>query len=82
MIHTGLLLGKIIPIDILMQMPRPFVHRLRDIRIKMLEDANKEREQQTKQNSNNAGIPQMPVWDAGMQTGTELDDFMDELNPI
>lgn len=67
-------------------MPRPFVHRLRDIRIKMLEDANKEREQQAReqqqQNPNLAGIPPMPVWDAGMQTGTEFDDFMDELNPM
>lgn len=64
-------------------MPRPFVHRLRDIRIKMLEDANKEREQQISQNGNNqTGIPNMPVWDAGTQTGTELDDLMDELNPI
>lgn len=66
-----------------MQMPRPFVHRLRDIRIKMLEDANKEREQQLSQQNkdNQTGIPQMPVWDAGMQTGTDLDDLMDELNP-
>lgn len=52
----------------------------------MLEDANKEREQQAAeqaaQNPNMAGIPQMPVWDAGMQTGTDLDDFMDELNPM
>ena len=36
----GLLFNKIIPFDILVQMPRPFVHRLRDIRIKQLEEAN------------------------------------------
>ena len=82
MIELGLLLGKMVPIDVLMRLPRPFVHRLRDLRIKQLEDANKERERQSKNSGKNTGIQPMPVWDPGMQTGTDVDELMDELNPM
>lgn len=38
----GMLFKNIIPMEMLVQMPLPFVHRLRDIRIKQLEEANKQ----------------------------------------
>lgn len=95
MIEMGLLLGKMIPMDVLMRLPRPFVHRLRDVRIKQLEDANREREQQQREQQLRSGdirnlqagaqaqqMPSLPAWDPGMQTGTEIDDLMDELNPF
>ena len=41
--------GKIIPMNVLAQMPLPFVHRLRDIRIKQIEEANKMQERQLRQ---------------------------------
>ena len=45
----GLMFGKIIPMNVLAQMPLPFVHRLRDIRIKQIEEANKMQERQLQQ---------------------------------
>ena len=38
----GLLFNKIIPMEMLAQMPLPFVHRLRDIRIKQLQEAQQQ----------------------------------------
>jgi len=45
----GLMFGKIIPMNMLARMPLPFVHRLRDIRIKQLQEANKQQELQMQQ---------------------------------
>ena len=65
--------GKIISMDMLARMPLPFVHRLRDIRIKQLQEANKQQElqmQQAKINQqrnlmNNGRIP--PNWKPPVQ---------------
>jgi hypothetical protein len=39
-----MLLGKYIPMEMLAQMPLPFVHRLRDKRIKQLEEKQRNQE--------------------------------------
>lgn len=81
--------GKIIPIDTLLQMPLPFVHRLRDIRMKQLEQAHAEQEAM-KQNTNNLynlnsgnnPVSQKAVprgIDHAMFNGTPMDDIIDEL---
>lgn len=59
--------NKIIPFDILVQLPRPFVHRLRDIRMKQLEEMNK---QQQTQSGKNIISP---------MNETAIDDLIDEL---
>lgn len=84
--------GKIIPMDMLAQMPLHFVHRLRDIRIKQIEEANKQQELQMAQmqnkqgnrrrNMNNVPNPAMPMGrgpDPAMFNGTPFDDIIDEL---
>ena len=63
----GLMFNKIIPFDILVQLPRPFVHRLRDIRMKQLEEMNK---QQQTQSGKNIISP---------MNETAIDDLIDEL---
>ena len=44
MINTAQLLKNIIPIDVLMNLPLSFVHRLRDLRIEQLKVQNQEEE--------------------------------------
>lgn len=70
--------NKIIPMEMLAQMPLPFVHRLRDIRIKQLEEANKEQEKQMQafrnsppQQANRGGVPSF--------AGVTYEDLIDEL---
>lgn len=78
MIELGLLFGKIIPMDILAQLPLHFVHRLRDLRIKQVEEANRAQSAQLNQ-------PKAPLisngaaFDPAMFNGTALDDIIDEL---
>ena len=74
--------NKIIPFDTLAQMPRPFVHRLRDIRIKQLEEANKQQAQHmqnitNKSNTMNHSFP--PGFNPGAIDGSPIDDIIDEL---
>lgn len=84
--------GKIIPMDMLAQMPLHFVHRLRDIRIKQIEEANKQQEIQMAQMQNDKGnkqrnmnkVPNHPALrgrsiDYAMFNGTPFDDIIDEL---
>lgn len=80
----GLMFAKIIPMNMLAQLPLPLVHRLRDIRIKQLEEANKQ--QQAAINRRNGGmlkstrgIPIPPSIDPAMLNGTIYDDIIDEL---
>ena len=79
----GLMFGKIIPIKELAQMPLPFVHRLRDLRIKQLEEAQKQQQvEMQKQNKNNGtGQQARPNFalDPAMFNGTPYDDIIDEL---
>lgn len=84
----GLMFGKIIPMNVLAQMPLPFVHRLRDIRIKQIEEANRQQElqlqqAQNRQKSRTAPQPtqQTTGWgaDPAMFNGTPYDDLIDEL---
>ena len=45
MLQVGELLNKSIPMEMLVQMPLPFVHRLRDLKIKQLIEQNKQRQE-------------------------------------
>lgn len=80
--------GKIIPMNMLAQMPLPFVHRLRDIRIKQLEAANKQQEEQMQRMQQNRkmgskmgarNINPYAGIDPAMFNGTPYDDLIDEL---
>ena len=81
----GLIFNKIIPLDMLAQLPRPFVHRLRDIRIKQLEEQNKEQEKMMKQqeqariNQQNNARQSFPQPQQFSSVGASLEDFIDEL---
>ncbi len=81
----GLIFNKIIPLDMLAQLPRPFVHRLRDIRIKQLEEQNKEQERMMKQqeqariNQQNNARQSFPQPQTFSGAGASLEDFIDEL---
>ena len=77
-----MLLGKYIPMEMLAQMPLSFVHRLRDIRIKQLEEANKQQAQHmqnitNKSNTMNHSFP--PGFNPGAIDGSAIDDIIDEL---
>lgn len=78
MIELGLLLGKIIPMDVLTQLPLHFVHRLRDLRIKQVEEANRAQSAQLNQKQAPL-IPNGAMPDPAMFNGTPLDDIIDEL---
>jgi hypothetical protein len=72
--------------DMLAQLPRPFVHRLRDLRLKQLEEQNKEQErimrQQEQARANqqqNAARQSFPPPHAFSGAGASLEDFIDEL---
>jgi len=82
----GLMFAKIIPMETLVQLPLPFVHRLRDIRIKQLEEAQKQ-QQDAMQNlqskmpsgSRKQPRPNIGALDPAMFNGTPYDDLIDEL---
>lgn len=67
MIEMGMLFKNLIPIETLGGMPLPFLHRLRDIRIKQLEDQNKQR-----MATANNGVPAIPQ--------SAIDDIVDEIS--
>lgn len=70
----GLMFNKIIPMEMLAQMPLPFVHRLRDLRIKQLQEA------QNKQNTNpNVGNGPITHSDLAMSKQV-IEDLVDELS--
>ena len=71
--------GKIIPMDMLLQMPLPFVHRLRDIRLKQLEEINNKMNANAQMNGTTPVIPSGV--DHAMFNGTPMDDIIDELTP-
>lgn len=77
----GLLLGKIIPMNMLAQMPLHFVRRLRDIRLKQVEEANRQQELQMQKVQNNDPRRYRPNtgMDSAMFNGTSFDDLIDEL---
>lgn len=68
--------NKVLPIEMLVQLPRPFVHRLRDIRMKQLEDANKQHMANIKLSGGGGTYP--PQTNTTMDA-TAIDDFIDEL---
>jgi len=71
--------------DMLAQLPRPFVHRLRDIRIKQLEEQNREQERIMKQQEQARVTQQANARQSFPQpqqfsgAGASLEDFIDEL---
>lgn len=72
----GLMFNKIIPMEMLAQMPLPFVHRLRDIRLKQLQEANRS------QNMNGLPVTQVPQGapiNYAIQQAA-IDDLVDELS--
>jgi hypothetical protein len=81
----GLMFAKIIPMETLVQLPLPFVHRLRDIRIKQLEEAQKQQQEnmQNMQSHMPTGSrktrPNVGALDPAMFNGTPYDDLIDEL---
>lgn len=78
----GQLFNKVLPMEMLAQLPRPFVHRLRDIRIKQLEEQHKEQESMMKQQEqarNNLSRAQNNVASSPSFAGAALEDFIDEL---
>lgn len=81
----GLLFNKLIPMEMLAQLPRPFVHRLRDIRMKQLEEQNKEQErlmrqqEQARMNENARARNSFPQTSQFSGAGASLEDFIDEL---
>jgi len=81
----GLMFAKIIPMETLVQLPLPFVHRLRDIRIKQLEEAQKQQQENMKSMQSNIPTgsrktrPNVGALDPAMFNGTPYDDLIDEL---
>jgi len=78
----GQLFNKVIPLEMLAQLPRPFVHRLRDIRIKQLEKQQKEQESMMKQQEqarSNLAAANNRVASSPSFAGAALEDFIDEL---
>lgn len=77
--------NKIIPLNMLAQLPRPFVHRLRDIRIKQLEEQNKEQERMMREQEQARMAQQanarnsFPAPQTFSGAGASLGDFIDEL---
>ena len=51
MIELGKLFNKVLPIEFVMRLPRPYVYRLRDHRIKQLMEERKAIEKSTKGSS-------------------------------
>ena len=77
--------NKIIPFDTLAQMPRPFVHRLRDKRLQQLEEkrrnqdilANKMKYPVGANNNISNAAPQLP--DLSGVDDSDLEDLLDGL---
>lgn len=65
-----LLLNKHVPANVLMDMPVPFVHRLRDLKIKEMEEQHR-MQQKNASNNNNNGM---------MVNKATIDDLVDELS--
>lgn len=84
----GMLLGKYIPIDIVAQMPLPFVHCLRDIRLMQLEEQKRRQEILNTQmkhpvnNQNRTNPPPRPNIPSGGFDDSELEDFVEEMAGI
>ena len=57
MIELGLLLGKIVPMNVLAQLPLHFVHRLRDLRIRQVSEANRQNQQNQQQMDGQLTLP-------------------------
>ena len=80
-----MLLGKYIPMEMLAQMPRPFVHRLRDKRLQQLEEkrrnqdilANKMKYPVGANNNISNAAPQLP--DLSGVDDSDLEDLLDGL---
>lgn len=85
LIEFGMLLGKYVPVEMLVQMPLPFVHCLRDIRLKQLEEQKRKQDiasaqmHRTMNSGNNPQQhqPKMPSF-SGIDDSA-LDDLVDEL---
>lgn len=66
---------NIIPMEILMQLPQQQVHILRDIRLKQIEEQNKQMQAQLPQTPGNNNHPGAPV---GIP-GTAFEDLVNEI---
>lgn len=82
----GLMFNKIIPMEMLAQMPLPFVHRLRDIRMKQLEEQNKQQAAEMQKLQQRAAGPRGNIQNnlprginPAILNDTAIDDFIDEL---
>lgn len=81
----GMLLGKYVPLEMLVRMPLPFVHCLRDIRLQQLEE-QKRRQDILNTQMKHPVTPQSPQPyqppNIGMVNDAELDDIVEDLAGI
>jgi hypothetical protein len=70
---TSEVLSKVVPLELLKDMPRPFVLRLREIREKQLEARRKAEENHMQSIPNNSGSPIFPNI-----TREDMEEFMEE----
>jgi len=70
-LSTTLLLNKHVPADVLMNMPAPFVRRLRDLKIKEIEEQQRQQQTNASYNNTNNGM---------MVNKATIDDLVDELS--
>ena len=70
---TSEVLSKVVPLELLKDMPRPFVLRLREIREKQLEARRKAEENRMQSIPNNSGSPIFPNI-----SREDMEEFMEE----
>jgi hypothetical protein len=68
------LFKNIIPLETLYTLPKSFVHRLRDIKIKQLEEQHAQQQQQSSASPNTNPITNP------LMNGTAIEDLLDELS--
>lgn len=76
MLQVGELLNKSIPMEMLVQMPLPFVHRLRDLKIKQLIEQNKQRQESANTFNTNNNVCGPPL------TNAVIDEFMENIENL
>lgn len=63
-----------ISMDVLLELPVPLLHMMRDIRIEQLEEQKRQMDQSVNTPAQAGAVPQMP------QGGISLEDLADELS--
>lgn len=82
MYRMARLLGKVIPFEVLMKLPRPVVYRLRDLRVEELKANSKQQEQYQQNmmnNMNNGGPSQQNQGMPSFAPNISAEDLEEEL---